>query len=97
MVEDFILIEDGGIINIPAGFYELNTQLIIDDKTNITIKGAGMDQTFLSFKGLQSGGEGVKIVGNNIIIQDLSIEDAPGDGVKAQHSDGTTFRRINVT
>jgi parallel beta-helix repeat protein len=97
VVEDFILVEDGGIIDIPAGFYELNTQLIIDNKTNITIKGAGMDQTFLSFKGLQSGGEGVKIVGNNIIIQDLSIEDAPGDGVKAQHSDGITFRRINVT
>jgi parallel beta-helix repeat protein len=97
VVEDFILVEDGGIIDIPAGFYELNTQLIIDNKTNITIKGAGMDQTFLSFKGLQSGGEGVKIVGNNIVIQDLSIEDAPGDGVKAQHSDGITFRRINVT
>jgi parallel beta-helix repeat protein len=97
VVEDFILVEDGGIIDIPGGFYELNTQLIIDNKTNITIKGAGMDQTFLSFKGLQSGGEGVKIVGNNIIIQDLSIEDAPGDGVKAQHSDGITFRRINVT
>ncbi|MFT4857176.1 MAG: parallel beta-helix repeat protein [Algoriphagus sp.] len=97
VVEDFIMVEDGGTIEIPAGFFELNTQLIIDNKTDITIKGAGMDKTFLSFKGLQTGGEGVKIVGNNIIIQDLSIEDAPGDGVKAQHSDGITFRRINVT
>jgi parallel beta-helix repeat protein len=97
VVEDFILVEDGGTIAIPAGFFELNTQLIIDNKTNITIKGAGMDKTFLSFKGLQTGGEGVKIVGKNIIIQDLSIEDAPGDGVKAQHTDGITFRRINVT
>lgn len=97
VVEDFILVEDGGTIEIPAGFFELNTQLIIDNKTNITIKGAGMDKTFLSFKGLQTGGEGVKIVGKNIIIQDLSIEDAPGDGVKAQHTDGITFRRINVT
>jgi parallel beta-helix repeat protein len=97
VVEDFIMVEDGGTIEIPAGFFELNTQLIIDNKTDITIKGAGMDKTFLSFKGLQTGGEGVKIVGNNIIIQDLSIEDAPGDGVKAQHTDGITFRRINVT
>jgi parallel beta-helix repeat protein len=97
VVEDFIMVEDGGTIEIPAGFFELNTQLIIDNKTDIIIRGAGMDKTFLSFKGLQTGGEGVKIVGNNIIIQDLSIEDAPGDGVKAQHSDGITFRRINVT
>jgi len=97
VVEDFILVEDGGTIEIPAGFFELNTQLIIDNKTDIIIRGAGMDKTFLSFKGLQTGGEGVKIVGNNIIIQDLSIQDAPGDGVKAQHTDGITFRRINVT
>lgn len=97
IVEDFILVEDGGTIDIPAGFYELKTQLIIDNRINITIKGAGMDKTFLSFKDLQTGGEGIKIVGNNITIQDLSIEDAPGDGVKAQHTDGITFRRINVT
>lgn len=97
VVEEFIMVEDGGTISIPAGFFELSTQLIIDNKANITIKGAGMDKTFLSFKSLQTGGEGVKIVGNNVTIQDLTIEDAPGDGVKAQHTDGITFRRINVT
>lgn len=97
VVEDFIMAEDGATINIPPGFYELNTQLIIDNKSNITIMGAGMDQTVLSFKNLKSGGEGVKIVGNNILIEDLSIEDAPGDGIKAQHSDRITFRKINVT
>lgn len=97
LVEKFILAEDSTTIEIPAGFYELKTQLILDNKNHITIKGAGMDQTFLSFKNLKSGGEGVKIVGNSITIQDLTIEDAPGDGIKSQHSDGITFRRINVT
>lgn len=97
VVEDFIMAEDGATIEIPAGFYEFNTQLIIDNKSNITIKGAGLKQTVLSFKNLKTGGEGVKLVGNNIAIQDLTIEDAPGDGVKAQHTDGITFRRINVT
>jgi len=97
IVEDFILAEDGAVIDIPSGFYELSTQLILDNKSNITIKGAGMENTVLSFKNLKSGGEGVKLVGNNIAIQDLTIEDAPGDGVKAQHADGITFRRINVT
>ena len=97
VIADFIMVEDGGIIEIPAGFYQINTQLIIDNKSNITIKGAGMDQTFLSFKGLKSGGEGIKIVGNNITIENLTVEDAPGDGIKAQHTDGITFRKINVT
>lgn len=97
VVEDFILVEDSATIEIPAGYYELSTQLILDNKSHVTIKGAGMDQTVLSFKNLKSGGEGVKIVGNSITIQDLTIEDAPGDGIKSQHSDGITFRRINVT
>lgn len=97
VVEAFVMAKDGDIIEIPAGFYNLKTQLILDNKSNITIKGAGMAETVLSFRELRSGGEGVKLVGNNVKIQDLSIEDAPGDGIKSQHSDGITFRRINVT
>lgn len=97
VIEDFIMAEDGATIEIPAGFYELNTQLILDNKSNITIKGAGLMKTVLSFKNLKTGGEGIKLVGNNLTIQDLTVEDAPGDGVKVQHTDGITFRRINVT
>ncbi len=97
VIESFILAEDSSTILIPEGFFELKTQLILDNKSHIRIKGAGMDKTVLSFKNLQSGGEGVKIVGQTITIEDLSIEDAPGDGIKAQHTDGITFRRINVT
>lgn len=97
LVERFILAEDSSTIEIPPGFYELKTQLILDNKSHITIKGAGMDKTVLSFKNLKSGGEGIKIVGNSITIEDLTIEDAPGDGIKAQHTDGIIFRRINVT
>tara|TARA_R110002012_G_scaffold259344_4_gene440852 strand:- start:15906 stop:17204 length:1299 start_codon:yes stop_codon:yes gene_type:complete len=97
IIEDFIMAEDGQTIEIPSGFYELNTQLILDNKSNITIQGSGMKETVLSFKNLKSGGEGIKLVGNNLTIQDLTVEDAPGDGVKAQHANGITFRRINVT
>jgi parallel beta-helix repeat protein len=97
VIEAFIMAEDSSTIEIPAGFFELNTQLILDNKKGVKVKGAGMDKTVLSFKNLKSGGEGVKIVGTNISIEDLSIEDAPGDGIKAQHTDGITFRRINVT
>lgn len=97
IVEAFILAEDSSTIEIPAGFYQLNTQLILDNKKSIKIKGAGMDQTVLSFRNLKSGGEGVKIVGENITVEDFTIEDAPGDGIKAQHTDGITFKRVNVT
>jgi parallel beta-helix repeat protein len=97
LIEDFILAEDGSTIEIPAGIFKLKTQLILDNVNNVTIKGQGMDKTVLSFRDLRAGGEGVKLVGNNVTIEELSIEDAPGDGVKAQHCDGITFRKINVT
>jgi parallel beta-helix repeat protein len=97
LVEDFMLAEDGAVIEVPAGFFNLKTQLILDNKNNITIKGAGMDKTVLSFRELKAGGEGVKLVGNNVTIQDLTVEDAPGDGIKAQHCDGVIFRKVNVT
>ncbi|SEI89207.1 parallel beta-helix repeat-containing protein [Cyclobacterium xiamenense] len=97
LIEAFIFAEDGDTIAIPAGFYNVKTQLILDNKKNVTIKGAGMAETVLSFKELTSGGEGVKLVGQNITIEGLSVEDAPGDGIKSQHCDGITFRKVNVT
>ena len=97
LIEDFILVEEGGTINIPAGFYEITSQLILDNIDNVSIIGAGMDETILSFKSLTTGGEGMKIVGNNILLQDFSVYDAPGDGLKSQHCENITFRRINAT
>jgi parallel beta-helix repeat protein len=97
VVEQFILAEDSTVIEIPAGFFELKTQLILDNKNDITIRGAGMTETVLSFKDLKAGGEGVKLVGTRIKIEDLTIENAPGDGIKAQHSEDIIFRKVNVT
>ncbi|TFV93195.1 hypothetical protein E4S40_13105 [Algoriphagus kandeliae] len=97
VVEDFILAENNQTIEIGEGFFDLKTQLILDSKENITIKGAGMTKTVLSFRNLKTGGEGMKIVGKNITVEDLTIEDAPGDGIKAQHTDGLTLRKVHVT
>lgn len=97
VVEDFILAEDGDTIEIGEGFFDLKTQLILDNKEQVTIKGAGIKKTVLSFRNLNTGGEGVKIVGKNITVKDLTIEDAPGDGIKAQHTDGFFLHRVHVT
>ncbi len=97
VIEDFILASDGDLIEVPKGFYNFETQLILDNKKNVTIRGAGMEETVFSFRNLTTGGEGVKLSGKNILIENLSIEEPPGDGVKSQHCDGITFRKINVT
>ncbi len=97
LVEQFILAEPGSTIKIPAGYFELSTQLLINKVNDLTIKGAGMEETILSFKNLRAGGEGMKVIGDNILLEDFSVHDAPGDGLKTQHCNGITMRRVNAT
>ncbi|MFB0908460.1 MAG: parallel beta-helix domain-containing protein, partial [Spirosomataceae bacterium] len=97
LVAAFIEAEDGSTIEIPEGFYELNTQLILDAVSDVTIKGSGMRSCILSFKNLTTGGEGMKIAGDNITLEGFTVIDAPGDDIKTQHCDGITFRDVNTT
>ena len=91
----FIMVEDGGTISIGAGTFKLKGSLWMDGKKNITIKGMGMDQTILSFKGQSEGAEGIKVTNaENITIQDLSVQDAKGDAIKTQDVKGISF--VNV-
>lgn len=97
LIEQFVEATDGAEIVIPEGFYELDRQLIIDRVSNVTVKGAGMLKTVLSFKTMTTGGEGLKISGNNLVFEDFAVIDAPGDDIKAQSCDGIVFRRIITT
>ena len=42
--EQFILVEDGGTIELPEGSFLLSKALSIEGKNNITIKGKGRDK-----------------------------------------------------
>lgn len=97
LVAKFIEAKPGETIEIPAGFYELPTQLILDNVNNVTIKGAGMYESVLSFKTLASGGEGLRVAGNSILLENFTVMDAPGDCIKTQHCEGLTFRGVNTT
>lgn len=92
-----ITAENGAKIQIPAGTYQLSRSLSLENKENITIEGAGMGKTILSFKSQVDGAEGLRVnSGKNITIQNLSIEDAKGDCIKAQHVKGITFKNVKV-
>lgn len=92
---DFIEAENGSTIVLPAGNFQLDASLWLDDKKNVTIKGAGEDKTVLNFKGQISGAEGIKITNSTAItVQDLTVQNTKGDGIKAQSVQGITF--INV-
>lgn len=92
-----ILAEDGDVIDLPAGRITLNNTLSLDAKNNVTIRGAGVDKTILSFKGQKQGAEGIKVTNaTNIVLQDFTIEDARGDLIKTQQVAGIVFRNITA-
>ena len=89
--------QPGDIVEIPAGTFYLDRPLSLDGVSNVTIKGAGMDATILSFKNQKAGAEGIRITADSVTIEQLTIIDTKGDGIKAQDCKGITFRKVNTS
>lgn len=85
----------GDVITIPAGTFALNRGLTLT-ADGVTIRGAGMDSTVLSFKGQVAGAEGLLVTGDDFVLEDLALEDAKGDALKVTEADGVTIRRVRV-
>ncbi len=93
----FVLAEDGDVIELPAGLISLSNTLWLDAKKNVTIRGAGQDKTILSFKNQQQGAEGMKITNaENIVLEQFTIEDSKGDLIKTQQVQGLVFRDLTA-
>jgi parallel beta-helix repeat protein len=90
-----IEITSGGTVAFAAGTYELATDLSLT-VDNVTIRGAGMDETVLSFEGQTSGAQGLLVTANGFSIHDLAIEDTRGDALKVLGGDGVRIERMRV-
>ena len=91
-----IMAEKGDTIRFPAGKYNFDTSLSMDEKEGVVIMGAGKDVTILSFKNQVEGAEGIRITNSkNITVMNLTIQDAKGDGVKAMETEGISFLNMN--
>ncbi len=77
----FIEIESGGTIAFGEGTFSFTTDLSLD-VDGVTIKGAGMNSTVLSFKKQTTGAQGILVTGNDFAIHDIGLEDSPGDALK---------------
>jgi parallel beta-helix repeat protein len=90
-------VENGGVVLIPEGVFKLEGSLSMDEKSDVTIRGAGAGKTVLNFNGQTTGAEGIKVTNSkNITIEGMSIEDTKGDGIKTQLVNGVTFRNLSV-
>jgi len=85
----------GEIIEIPAGRYVLDRSLSLR-VSGVTIRGAGMNETVLSFKGQKVGAEGLLVNASDFTLENLAIEDTRGDGVKVNEGERITLRGLRI-
>ncbi len=93
--EQLLDAKPGSVVEIPAGTYHLTGGLTLRGN-GVTIRGAGMDKTILSFKGQVTGPEGMLVYASNFTIEGLTIEDSKGDGLKINDGDNITIRKVKV-
>ncbi|MCI4566521.1 parallel beta-helix domain-containing protein [Lysobacter sp. CFH 32150] len=95
LIERLLDAKAGDVIDIPAGVYAFDRSLNLR-VDGVTLRGAGMDKTVLSFKGQKSGAEGLLVNAGNFTIEHLAIEDSKGDGLKVNEGENITIRGVRV-
>lgn len=97
--EAMILAEPGDVIEFGEGRFDFDATLSLDGVADVVIRGQGIDKTVLSFakQRAAAGGEGLKITkANRFLIENLTLEDSPGDAIKLQECEGLTIRRVRT-
>ena len=85
----------GAVIEVGAGTLSLKRGLVLNTD-GVTIRGAGMDQSILSFAGQLAGAEGLLVTASDFTIEDLAIEDTAGDALKITDGRNITVRRVRT-
>ncbi len=85
----------GDVIVIPAGTHNFQRSLSLNID-GVTLRGAGMDQSILSFKGQIAGAEGLLVTASDFTIEDLAIEDSVGDALKVNEGNNITIRNVRT-
>ena len=85
----------GSVIEIPAGRWHLDRGLSLR-VNGVTIRGAGMDKTILSFRDQVAGPEGLLAQASDFTIEGLTLEDTKGDALKINSGENITIRGVRV-
>ncbi len=87
--------QPGDVIEIPAGTYDFDRGLSLT-VDGVTIRGAGIDETILSFAGQLAGAEGLLVSASDFTIEDIAIVDTVGDALKVNEGENIIIRRVRT-
>jgi parallel beta-helix repeat protein len=95
LIERLLDAKPGDVIDIPAGRHAFDRSLTLR-VNGVTLRGAGMDKTILSFKDQKAGAEGLLVNAGDFTLENLAIEDTKGDGLKINEGANITIRGVRV-
>jgi parallel beta-helix repeat protein len=87
--------EPGDLIEIPEGRHTFTRGLTLNTD-GVTIRGAGMNKSVLDFSGQIAGAEGLLVNASDFTIEDVGIEDSPGDALKINEGSNIVIRRVRT-
>jgi len=87
--------EPGDVIVVPEGVHEMSRGLNLNTD-GVTIRGAGMDKSVLSFKNQVAGAEGLLVNASDFTIEDIALEDTVGDALKVNEGKNIVIRRVRT-
>lgn len=93
--EQLLDAKPGDIIEIPEGIFSFDRSLSLT-VDGVTLRGAGMDKSILSFKGQVTGAEGLLVTASDFTIEDMAIEDTIGDALKVNEGRNIIIRRLRT-
>ena len=83
-------------IVLGKGTFAMTNSLTIR-AAGVHLIGQGIDATTLDYATTAAQVNGVDVQGDDFLVQDLTVQDAPKDGIRVEASDGVVFRRIRAT
>lgn len=95
LMEQLIDAQRGDVIEIPAGRFAFDRSLSLT-VDGVTIRGAGMDKSVLTFANQIAGAEGLLVTASDFTIEDLAIEDTKGDALKISEGKNIVIRRVRT-
>jgi parallel beta-helix repeat protein len=88
---------DDTVVLLGSGTFQLDNAVSIRNASGVSLIGQGMDATVLDFAGVSVQANGVDVVGDDFLIQDLTIQDSVKDGLRIEDSSDVTIRRVRAT
>jgi parallel beta-helix repeat protein len=85
----------GDVIEIGEGIFNFTEGLSLD-VDNVTLRGAGIGKTIISFKDQKGAGEGLLVTSDGVTLTGFTMQDTKGDGIKSKDADNITYKDLKV-